>query len=104
MSEPIFKKVFGKAWDELPQVMHKHYSNRPFCDDVEIAEGKMDVSFGKIFGFFAPLFSFLKLLSPIKGNDIPTRVTFRSDKNYNSLAFEREFFFPKRKKYNFFRA
>ena len=102
MSEPIFKKVFGSSWDKLPQVMHKHYSNRPFCNDIKIAEGKMDVSFGKVFAFFAPLFSFFKLLVPLQGVDIPVRVTFRSEKNSNALHFEREFFFDNKKPVQFF--
>lgn len=96
MSEEIFKPIFGKSWERLPPVMRQHYANRPYSNDIKIAEGKMDISFGKIFKFFSPLFRFLELLVAYEGKDIFTRVTFRSEENSNALCFDREFFFPEK--------
>lgn len=82
--------------------MLKHYANRAFSNDVAIAEGKMDVSFGKIFTIFIPLFRLLGLLAPHQGKDVFTRVKFRSESNSNALCFDREFHFLGKKPVHFF--
>jgi hypothetical protein len=102
MTEPILKQIFGESWNKLPEVMKKHYVNRPSSNDVTILEGLMDVKFSKIFKILSPIFSFSKLLIPKEGTNIFTRVTLRSNLNSNHLNFERELFFPKDNSIKFF--
>ena len=40
--EPIFKSIFGSSWESLPDVMKKHYANRPNSDDRVEVIGKID--------------------------------------------------------------
>lgn len=102
MSEEIFKPIFGNSWNNLPAVIQKHYANRPYSDDVTIAEGKMNVSFGKIFQIFLPIFRALKLLVPYRGKDVFTRVTFRSELKSTAFCLDREFYFPNQKPVRFY--
>jgi len=102
MSEEIFKPIFGKSWESLPKVLQKHYANRPFCDDIGISQGNLDISFKGIFKIFIPLFRLLKMLAPYEGKNVFTRVKFCSEKNSNALCFDREFYFPGKKPLRFF--
>jgi hypothetical protein len=102
MSEEIFKPIFGNNWQSLSPVMQKHYANHPFSNDISIAEGKMEINFGKIFRFFSPLFRILGMLAPYQGKDIFTRVKFRSEINSNALCLDREFHFSDKKIVRFF--
>lgn len=74
-SEPIFKPIFQDSWDDLPRVMHKHYANRPFCDDVSIVEGKLDVMCK---WFLKPFFHLLGTVPPYTQNNVPVTVKFQS--------------------------
>ncbi len=102
MHDPIFKSIFGKKWNDLPTVMHKHYNNLPFSNDIEVAEGLMDIKFSKLFLLISPFLRFLKILIPLQGKNIFTRVTFASDKDSAALSFKREFFFDEKKPEKFF--
>ncbi|MBN8535249.1 MAG: DUF4166 domain-containing protein [Rhizobiales bacterium] len=103
MSEqaPIFRGIFGADWDRLLPVFRQHYANRPFSHDVVVVEGVMDVELSWLARLFAPLMRFSGALVPVAGRDIPVTVTFRSDPDSPSFAFDREFRFPGRKPYHF---
>lgn len=103
MSEqtPIFRGIFGADWDRLLPVFRQHYANRPFSHDVVVVEGVMDVELSWLARLFAPLMRFSGALVPVAGRDIPVMVTFRSDPDSPSFAFDREFRFPGRKPYHF---
>lgn len=101
-SQPIFKSIFGKSWDSLPPVMHKHYANRPYCDDTITAEGKMDIEFGWIIRVFSPFLRLFGSLVPRQGKDIPVTVRFRSQPNSNIFCLDRIFKFPNKKPYRFY--
>ncbi|MDX2082380.1 MAG: DUF4166 domain-containing protein [Rickettsiales bacterium] len=98
----IFQPIFGQKWYELPNVIHDHYANRPFCNDIVIAEGMMEIEFSKSFKLLSFLFRSLKILIAKRGKNIFTRVTFRSESNSSFLHFEREFFFEKNHPEKFF--
>lgn len=100
-SQPIFKNIFGDAWDNLPPVMLKHYANRPYTNDVVCVEGKLDVFCKKQIRIFKPLFSVLGSIPLFNEQDVPVIVHFESDLNSNEFRFNRIFHFKNNKKYYF---
>jgi hypothetical protein len=102
MTEPTFQSIFGAQWDELPPVMHKHYANRPFTDDVIRAEGLMEVRFNRFIRLLSPILKFTGALVPHEGVDIPTVVRFKSEQSSNAFCLDRCFYIPRKKPYIFF--
>lgn len=100
-SEPIFKSLFGLAWEKLPPVFRKRYINRPFCHDISTVEGKMDISFSKIMSCLMPFFRLFHVLVPYSGKNIPVKVDFRSLIDSDTVCLDRKFYFPGKKPYAF---
>ncbi len=100
-AEPTFKSVFGESWDNLPPVMHKHYANRPFSDDVVVVEGKMDIEFNWLAKLLSPLLRMFGTLVPYHGNDIPVTVSFLSEPDSHAYCLSRVFNFPGKKPFHF---
>lgn len=98
---PIFKNIFGRDWDSLPPVMHKHYANRPYSDDMTTVEGTLDVMCAGPIKFLAPLFWLMCGIPPHTEKNVPVTVNFTSDKDSNSFHFKRIFHFKKCKEYSF---
>ena len=88
--EPIFKPIFQDRWDDLPPVMRKHYANRPFCDDVSIVEGELDVMCK---WFVKPFFHLLRTVPPYTQTKVPVTVAFTSQPHSAGFGFERVFHF-----------
>ena len=99
---PIFQSVFAEQWQELPPVMHKHYANRPYCDDVVTVEGKMDVEFGWLVRLLSPFLRVFGALVPYQGKDIPVTVQFRSEPDSAAYCLDRTFNFTNKKPYVFY--
>ncbi len=100
-SEPIFKSVFGDAWHNLPVVMQKHYSNRPYTDDTYTAEGTLDVICTGPIKLLAPLLWLVKGIPPHNENEVRTTVHFQSHLDSKAFTFNRVFHFKKRSPYRF---
>jgi len=100
--QPIFKSVFAESWDSMPPVMHKHYANTPYSDDVYVAEGTMNITFGWLGKLLSPIFKRLGVLVPYQGVYVATTVYFRSEKDSNNFIFDRVFNFPNQEPYNFY--
>lgn len=86
----IFQPIFGKDWDRLPPVMHKHYANRPYCNDKSVVEGKLDVMCKW------HLKPFLKLSGTVPAyneKDVPVTVSFDSQTDSAAFCFNRVFHF-----------
>lgn len=98
---PIFKSIFGTAWEAMPPVMHQHYANRPYTQDVVTVEGVMEVRASRLMQLFAPLLKWSGLLVPYQGKEVPTTVTFRSESDSRAFAFDREFRFLGKAPYHF---
>lgn len=100
-SEPIFQSIFGDKWKELPPVMHKHYLNRPYSDDVNTVEGTLDVMCVGPLRLLSPLFWFLGGIPPHNEKNVPVTVRFESSKDTKEFTFNRVFHFKNRKPYQF---
>lgn len=102
MTKPIFYSVFGKNWSQLPPVMHKHYANRPYCDDVVSTSGKMDITFGWYIKILKPFLKIIGALVLSEGKNIPVTVDFLSESNSNAFCLDRQFYFPNKETYSFY--
>lgn len=100
-SEPTFKSVFGEAWDDLPPVMHKHYANHPYTDDITTVEGILDVMCAGPIKLFAPLFWLMGGVPPHNEKNVPVTVHFESNKESKEFRFNRVFHFKQRGAYSF---
>jgi len=100
-NEPIFKSVFGGAWDTMPPVLHQHYANRPFSHDVVTVEGVMKVELSLYAKLLSPFLRLAGALVPYTGDNIPTTVHFRSEPDSDVFCFDRIFRFPGKKPYPF---
>lgn len=99
--EPIFKNIFGQAWNALPPVMRKHYANRPYTDDLTIAEGVLDVMCKGPLKLIAPLMMVLGQIPAHNEMNVPVTVRFQSDRNSRAFHFNRSFQFKNIKPYTF---
>jgi hypothetical protein len=101
MSEPIFKSIFGEAWNDLPSIMHKHYANRPYTDDVTVVEGTLDVTCKQPLKALAPLMKLMGQIPAHNETSVPVTVRFQSDKDTKAFHFNRTFNFKNAKPYTF---
>ena len=99
--QPIFQSIFGKSWKKLPPVMHKHYANRPYSEDIVTVSGLMDIKFSWLGRLFSPLFWFFGILVPYQGKQIPVTVQYISNPKNAAYCLNRTFAFPRIKPYIF---
>jgi len=101
-TQPIFKSIFAEQWEKLPAVMHKHYANRAYSEDLVTVAGKLDVEFGWWVKTLSPFLRIFGALVPYQGNNIPVTVRFRSELGSAAYCLERIFNFPDQKNYIFY--
>ncbi len=100
-NKPIFQNIFGEKWNELPPVMHKHYANRPYCDDTAIVEGSLDIISNQPLLMMSWMMKFLGQIPVSNEKKVPVTVEFKSDDNSRSFHFVRSFHFKSDKPYVF---
>lgn len=94
-------KIFGEQAKNLPPVLLKRYSNRPYSNDSLIIQGKMNVSVSKIFKILSPLFRLFGALMPQSANNIAATVEFTSHIQSNKIIMNRIFYYADNKPYQF---
>lgn len=99
--QPIFQSIFGKQWQSLPEVMHKHYANRPYSHDITKLEGKMNIYYSGVMALFIPLLKLFGTLVPYQGKNIPVTIHYRSHPNSAAFYYDRTFYFPEKEPYHF---
>ena len=100
-NEPIFKSIFGDKWENLPPVMKRHYSNRPYTQDLTTVNGVLDVICRPPLLYLSPLMKLLGQIPTFNETNVPVTVHFQSDLNSKSFYFNRIFKFAKGKPYKF---
>ena len=93
-NQPIFEKVFGDDWDNMPIIFKKHYQNRPYSNDITNTKGVMNIYIAPILQPIAPFLALTQTLIAKKGDNIDVLVKFKSGENDEYFRFEREFAFP----------
>jgi len=101
MTQPLFARIFGDDWQNLPPVMHKHYANRAYHDDETVAEGVMIVKSSPLGRLLSPLFRLSGTLVPYEGEGIEATVRFLTRAADDSFTLERRFRFPGKKPHVF---
>lgn len=99
--QPLFKTIFKDSWDDLPEVMHKHYANRPFSSDAYNCKGVMDIKSHFLLRIFAPISHMLGGIPITNQKNIDVKVIFKSDPDTAYLHFIREFKIKQNKSYIF---
>lgn len=100
--QPVFKHILGNQWDELGEVIRKHYFLRPFSNDHICVTGimgeinhsflaKLLIPFGRLFG----------ALVPYKGRKIPIEVYYHTKNENGNIYWDRVFMFPGKRPYHF---
>lgn len=100
-NEPLFKGIFGTAWDVLPPVIRKHYANRANMRDHVTVEGTLDVLCAHPLLSCAPLLLLAGSIPPFNEQGVPVTVDFRTDGKTEKFHFHRTFHFQGRKPYIF---
>lgn len=100
-NEPIFQSIFGDQWDELPIVMKRHYSNRPYTQDATVVTGALDVLCKPPLLYVSRLMRLLGQIPTRNETNVPVTVTFQSDLYSKSFYFNRIFNFANSKPYKF---
>lgn len=99
--QPIFKGIFGEAWEDLPPVMRRHYANRSYSDDRVTVEGYLDVMCRGPIRILSPLFLLFRLIPPYNENNVPVTVDYESAKDTREFHFNRTFHFANNSPYRF---
>ena len=96
-----FRAVFGDSWQDMPAVMHKHYANRPFGEDIFVAKGTMSVKAAPILRLLAPISRLVGGIPTYCQADIPVEVRFKSSPHHAGVTFDRLFHFKGHKPFRF---
>jgi len=100
-NEPLFKNIFGKDWKNIPAVMHKHYANRPYTNDVTRAMGKLDIACAGPIKYLSWLFWRMHSIPPCNENNVPVEVIYSSEPNSKFFCIDRIFHFGGAKPYHY---
>ena len=100
-SEPIFRPVFGDAWDSLPPAIRKHYANRADVNERITVDGHLDIACSPLFCLFRKLHWWLGNVPPVNEKNVPVTVHFDSKEGCDGFYFNRIFHFKDRKPYTF---
>ncbi len=101
MTEPIFKSIFGKSWDDLPIIFKKHYALHPYTEQQIITEGELNVMSKAPLTWFAVIMRLMGQIPVTNEDKVPVTVYFKSDKTTKAFHFIREFRFNKIQPYIF---
>lgn len=99
--EPIFKSIFGERWDDLPLVIKRHYSIRPYTQDTMTVKGVLETTCEPPLLYISLLMKWLGQIPARNEKNVPVTVHFESDLNSKSFYFNRIFNFAKSKPYQF---
>ncbi|MDW9146805.1 DUF4166 domain-containing protein [Legionella pneumophila] len=92
-NQPLFHYVLGSDWSKLPDLMKQRFSNKTYSSDTVVVNGVMTIKSSTWMRLIRPLLSLSGALIHKEGENIPTRVTFRTDIKSSCYWFEREFKF-----------
>ena len=62
-SQPIFKAIFGKSFQQLPLVLQKRYSNRSHCSEQITVHGVLNIHTSMWMKLLSPALRLCELLS-----------------------------------------
>lgn len=93
---PIFQKIFGDKWQQLPMVFKRHYAIRENSNDKIVVKGTISVNFSWLITLCRPIIAVLHILPTKRAKDIPIKVTFSCQQNPTAFGFNRVFYYPEK--------
>ncbi len=100
-SAPTFQDIFGKHWDDLPNVFKKHYANHPYSNDRVTAEGILDVTCRSYMKLLRPFYRLLGSVPAMTEKNVSVTVHFDSSPDTKAFHFNRIFHFSESTPYRF---
>jgi hypothetical protein len=94
----IMQQALGEDWNQLDDIVKRHYAMAPGTDCNMTIHGRMDrVSHSNIAKLFLLPGRIFGALVPYRGNDIPTEVkNWTKEDNFKSMFWHRTLQFPNR--------
>ncbi len=100
-NQPALKEVFDDHWDQLPDVLQRHYLPAAYSDEASTFIGTMDIKCGGPIKWFSPVLWLLRGIPPKTEAAVPVTVKFVSCEDQLALQFDRTFAFKHKKPYRF---
>jgi hypothetical protein len=101
-SAPVFQQVLGPAWEQLGDVVRRHYTMAPFSDDNVCVYGVMsEVWHAPWAALLMPFGRFFGALVPHTGTDVPIEVHYRCHPGDAHLYWNRVFHFCDKPPFHF---
>ena len=102
MSKSIFEIVLEDNWNNLGDVIKRHYFLRPFSDDNMCVRGEMsEIYHSTIAKLFIPFGLLFGAVVPYRGRDVPIDVHYNSKEGNGNLYWDRVFKFSENKHFHF---
>ena len=102
MTDSVFQTVLGDGWDELGDVIKRHYFLRPYSDDYICVSGVMsEIYHSAIAKLFLPFGMMFGAVVPYRGKNVPIDVHYSCSKNNANVYWDRVFKFSERNHYHF---
>jgi Domain of unknown function (DUF4166) len=99
---PVFQAVLGNGWDNLGEIVRRHYSLRPFSNDYVCVTGTMqEVWHSTLAKLLIPFGLMVGALVAHRGTDVPIDVHYSSLPGNRSIYWDRVFRFAGRKPFHF---
>ena len=99
---PVFQQVLGPAWEQLGDVVRRHYTMAPFSDDNVCVYGVMsEVWHAPWAALLMPFGRLFAALVPHTGTDVPIKVHYRCHPGNAHLYWNRVFHFSGKPPFHF---
>lgn len=102
MKQSIFQKVLGEQWENLGDVIKRHYFLKPFSEDRIVVTGEMlEVYHSALAKLFIPVGVLFGAVVPFRGRNVPTEVYYNSKIDNAHLYWHRIFKFSEQRHFHF---
>jgi len=93
---PVFKSVLGRSWEDLGDVIKRHYFLKPESDDYICVTGEMsEIYHSNIAKLIIPFGLVFGAVVPYKGKNVPIDVHYRSSISNSNIYWDRVFKFKR---------
>lgn len=92
----VFQTVLGDDWNNLGEIIQKHYSLRPKSNDYICVSGEMiEIKHSLVAKLLIPFGMIFGAIVPFQGRNIPIDVHYNSSPNNSNIYWDRDFKFKR---------